>query len=164
MASADVATSFNEAQIAALANPNLDPLLPNSAAWRAAELPSANGFGSARGLARLYGALGSGGTLDGKRILGADAIAQATALRIDAPVMVMGIEARWAAGFLRNVHGIYGPSEAAFGHSGWGGSFAFADPGRRLAIAYVMNRLGQQLIGDPRTMALIGAAYAGVTR
>ncbi len=41
----------------------IDPLLPNSPGWRAAEIPSANGFATATGLARLYGALAHGGVL-----------------------------------------------------------------------------------------------------
>lgn len=36
-------------------------------------------------------------------------------------------------------------------------SFAFADPGRRLGVSYVMNRMGQNLVGDPRGLALISA-------
>jgi CubicO group peptidase (beta-lactamase class C family) len=43
------------------------PREPNSRAMRAAEIPSANGVASARGLARLYAALAEGGTLDGDR-------------------------------------------------------------------------------------------------
>ena len=60
------------AQLAALVNPPLDPLVPNSAAWRAAEIPSANGFATARDLARLYGALAGDGILDGRRLVGLD--------------------------------------------------------------------------------------------
>jgi CubicO group peptidase (beta-lactamase class C family) len=67
----------------------------------------------------------------------------------------------WGAGFLRNQGlGIYGPSDHAFGHSGWGGSCAVADPERRLSFAYVMNRQSQHLIGDPRSRRLIDALYA----
>ncbi len=41
----------------------------NSEAWRSAEVPSTNGHGNARALARLYGSLAAGSDLDGVRIL-----------------------------------------------------------------------------------------------
>ena len=40
----------------------------NSAAWREAELPSANAHGSARGVARVYTALAAGGAIGGVRV------------------------------------------------------------------------------------------------
>ncbi len=141
----------------ALANPAFDPTVANGREWRAASLPSANGFANARSLARLYGALAQGGRLDERQLVGAEALVQATAVQIECDDAVLGIRARWAAGFLRNVLGIYGASEAAFGHSGWGGSFAYADPATRTGVAYVMNRMGTLLIGDPRATGLIAA-------
>lgn len=56
----------------------------------------------------------------------------------------------------------YGPTPDAFGHSGWGGSCAFADPARGVSGAYVMNKQGSALIGDPRAVRLIEAAYASL--
>ena len=72
---------------------------------------------------------------------------------------ILGMPARWGCGFLCNVNGIYGPEPRAFGHSGWGGAFAFADPARKLGFAYTMNRMGKDLVGDPRNVALIDAIY-----
>jgi CubicO group peptidase (beta-lactamase class C family) len=57
---------------------------------------------------------------------------------------------------------LYGPGERTLGHSGWGGSCAFADPDRRLSGAYVMNRQSAALIGDARARRLIDAAYASL--
>ena len=50
----------------------------------------------------------------------------------------------------------------AFGHSGWGGSCAFADPSCGVSGAYVMNKQGADLIGDPRPVRLINAAYSAL--
>lgn len=36
------------------------------------------------------------------------------------------------------------------------------DPDRKLALAYTMNRMGTDLVGDPRDVALIAAAYEGM--
>jgi CubicO group peptidase (beta-lactamase class C family) len=58
--------------------------------------------------------------------------------------------------------GLYGPGALSVGHSGWGGSCAFADPERRLSGAYVMNRQSAALIDDPRPGRLIAAAYAAL--
>jgi len=67
----------------------------------------------------------------------------------------------WGAGFMRNeaTHP-WGPGNETFGHSGWGGSCAFADPERKLGGAYVMNRQSTDLLGDHRPRRLIEAAYA----
>ena len=159
-AAADGAVELTPAQFAALANPPVDPLAPNSAAWRAAEIPSANGFATARALANLYGALASDRVCGGTLLMGAEALNAATLPRIVGMDAVLPIPARWGAGFLLNNDSLYGPSAAAFGHSGWGGSFAMADPATGVGIAYVMNRMGTDIVGDPRDQAIIAAVYA----
>ena len=150
------------AQVAALANPVIDPLIPNSDAWRAAEIPSANGFATARGLARLYGALAGSGALGGRQLVSSTTISAATSEQISGIDAVLGIKTSWGCGFLRNTDQVYGPSESSFGHSGWGGSFAMGDPARNMGLAYTMNRMGNHLIGDPRNVALIDAVYASL--
>lgn len=149
-----LSAELNESQLAAYTNPAVDPLVPNTAAWRACELVSANGFSNARSLARLFGELAAGG------LLSPATLAEATRERISGVDEVLGVRARWGAGFLLNTDGLYGPEPSAFGHSGWGGSFVVVDPARRMAIAYAMNRMGTDLVGDPRDEALIAAAYA----
>jgi CubicO group peptidase (beta-lactamase class C family) len=42
-------------------NPRVNPTQPNERAWRAAEIPGANGHGDELGLARIYGTLARGG-------------------------------------------------------------------------------------------------------
>lgn len=157
LSSTDANPVPSRAQQAALANPVLDPLWSNTRAWRLAPIPSVNGFANAASLALLYGAMANGGALNGRRLLGADSISAASRQLIEGADAVLGLHARWAAGFLLNVHDVYGDQASAYGHSGWGGSFAFADPERRLGVSYVMNAMGHNLVGDPRGMALIAA-------
>jgi CubicO group peptidase (beta-lactamase class C family) len=129
--------------------------------WRRAEIPSANGHATAQSLARLMGALAGEGRLDGRLLLSPAVIMEATRERIRGQDRVLPFEIGWGAGFMRNApRYIYGPGENSFGHSGWGGSCAFADPDRRLSGAYVMNKQSPELIGDPRPVRLIQAAYA----
>jgi CubicO group peptidase (beta-lactamase class C family) len=156
LATSNMTTDLNPSQAAAYLNPVIEPLLPNTAAWRACELSSANGFSNARSLARLFGAVAVG------RLLRSSALAQATTEQISGVDEVLGVPARWGAGFLLNTDGLYGPQETAFGHSGWGGSFVLVDPVKRISIAYAMNRMGTDLVGDPRDVALIAAAYEGL--
>jgi CubicO group peptidase (beta-lactamase class C family) len=132
-----------------------------TADWRRVEIPSANGHATAPALARLMGALASGGSLDGISILSPAALELARAERIVGRDLVLPFDISWGAGFMRNTPNFfYGPSPDAFGHSGWGGSCAFADPARGVSGAYVMNRQGSDLIGDPRAVRLIQAAYS----
>lgn len=57
------------AALAALANPVVGASEANTAEWRAAEIPAANGHGTARAVAALYGIFAGRGAYDGHRIL-----------------------------------------------------------------------------------------------
>ena len=105
----------------ALVNPQLSPEAPNTRAWRAAEIPAANGQASAMGLARLYGALANGGELDGVRLMKPETIGRMTtaATSDGRKDMFLGFVDGWAMGMLLNKPGVYGAIPRAFGHSGW---------------------------------------------
>jgi CubicO group peptidase (beta-lactamase class C family) len=143
-----------------VSNPVPNAAAANHAAWRAAELPAVNVHASADGLARLYGALADGARLGGTTLMSARALAAMVRPR-GAPRDEMLGARQWAAGVALNLGGLYGPRPDAFGHSGWGGSFGCADPASRRGIAYIANRMGSALNGDPRARA-IAALAAGV--
>ncbi len=129
-------------------------------AWRRAEFPAANGHATAEALARLMAVMAGGGVLAGERLLSPEVVALASAERIRGDDLVLPFALSWAAGLMRNPpNTVFGPGERSVGHYGWGGACAFADPDRRLSGAYVMNRQSSHLIGDPRAMRLIEAAY-----
>ena len=153
----------NEATRAAFLTPWSSPAGRGQADWRRMEIPSANGHCTAEALARLMGALANDGSLDGGDILSPALIAEASRQRIRGQDLVLPFEMSWGAGFMRNevVHP-WGPGAQTFGHSGWGGSCAFADPERRLAGAYVMNKQSTDLLGDRRPRRLIEAAYSAL--
>lgn len=133
------------------------------AEWRRAEIPSANGHATAESLARLMGALAGSGELDDVHILKPETVAAMSASRWIGEDLVLPFTLSWGAGVMRNPpNGFYGPGMNTFGHSGWGGSCAFADPDWGVAGAYVMNRQDVHLMGDPRSRRLINAAYAVV--
>jgi CubicO group peptidase (beta-lactamase class C family) len=132
----------------------------NSPEWRAAEIPAGNGHGDALSLARLYGGLACGGTLDGVHLLSPAAIRRATTEQAFGKDAVIGFPMRWGLGFmLRHDMLPLGPNDGTFGHAGAGGSIAFADPTARVGFAYVMNQMQGGTTGDPRGFRLIGALY-----
>ncbi len=132
----------------------------SSAEWRRMEIPSTNGHATAAALARLMAALARGGSLDGVRVLSAEGVAAMARARICGDDLVLKTYTCWGAGVMRNEGRLaYGPGLQTFGHSGWGGACAFADPERRVAAAYVMNRQSSDLVGDPRPKRLIAEVY-----
>jgi CubicO group peptidase (beta-lactamase class C family) len=111
-------------------------------------LPSSGGIANARSLARMYAALGAGGALDGVRLLRPGSIAAAV---VPHTALVDGQreEVNFALGY--RVGGTYfsypsllralSTRSTVFGHSGAGGTMAFADPVRRFAFAMTKNLL-----------------------
>ena len=113
----------------------------NTRAWRAAEVPSTNGHGNARGVARIYSALAGDGTVVGVHILSPKTIARAIEPQVDGEDVVLQRPTRFGLGFQLTMPARpLGPSPRAFGHFGAGGSLGFADPDTHVAFAYAMNQ------------------------
>ncbi len=142
-------------------NPVMETGAVNSRAWRAAEIPAANGTGTARGLARIYGALAREGELDGVHVLSPAQIERAnTEQSFGRDEVLSPLHTRFGLGFFMTQPMIpFGPNKRSFGHPGAGGSIAFADPDARLGIAYVMNQMQVGLAGDARGFRLIAEVY-----
>jgi CubicO group peptidase (beta-lactamase class C family) len=144
------------AAMAALLNPSLTGDEANEADWRMAELPAANGHGTAQALVTVFGTL-----VDGSNLLISEKTLRAACVgqgRYDD--LVLGVPLEFGLGFgLSGRDGHYGPNPAAFGHDGFGGSAVGADPENGVAFAYVMNRMGMNLVDDPRKMAVIDGIY-----
>jgi CubicO group peptidase (beta-lactamase class C family) len=121
----------------------------------AAEIPAGNAITDARSLARMYAACV--GPVDGVRLLEPETMAAAGEQHSAGPDRVLLIDTRFGLGFMLDSSycPMLGPS--SFGHPGFGGSLAFADPDRQVGFGYVMNQLQQGLSADPRTLPLIDA-------
>jgi CubicO group peptidase (beta-lactamase class C family) len=145
-------------------NPPFVPELVNTRAWRATEIPAANGHGNARAVARLYGALARGGELDGVRLLRAATLVRATHEWCRGTCLVTGVPCRLGLGFaLALPEWPLGPGAHSFGHPGAGGSLGFADPDARLGFGYTPNRMEPGFaMKPPRLMALVDAVYASL--
>lgn len=128
---------------------------------RRVEFPSANGIGTARAIAAMYGDLATGGRRLGiTRHTMAELIAPAREPSGGLVDKVCKLQTRYSFGFVRPCPGFsFGSSSASFGNPGAGGSFGFADPDARLGYAYVMNRMGFHIFDDPREKALRDACY-----
>jgi CubicO group peptidase (beta-lactamase class C family) len=154
----------------------------NSRAWRAAEIPAANGHATADGVARPYAALARGGTLDGVEVLRAETIEAAIVRQhpsgdaetapADAgaqvgargPAGITGLP--FALGFMltgdfirMRAGGADAPGTAMFGHPGAGGSIGAADPIAKIGFGYVMNQMQAGMVGGAHGFNLIAAVY-----
>ncbi|MEU6709299.1 serine hydrolase domain-containing protein [Streptomyces wuyuanensis] len=106
---------------------------------QAAELPSSNGIGTAQALARMYAALI--GDVDGVRLLAPETLASATGEQASGKDQVLMFPSRFSTGYMLPTEGNLMTGPNAFGHTGRGGSLAFADPERGIAFGYVMNHI-----------------------
>lgn len=120
-----------------------------------AQIPAAGGVTNARGLARMYAALV--GEVDGVRLLDEPTLNAAIEPQVEGPDSVLVFPIPFALGFMR--HSDMSPfiGHRSFGHYGAGGSVGMADPDRRIAVGYVMNKMHFGLAGDPRTAGLLAA-------
>jgi CubicO group peptidase (beta-lactamase class C family) len=135
----------------------------NTREWRGAEIAAANGHGTARALARLYGALACGGEVDGLHVLSAESIRRCYTEQSNGEDAVLLRPSRFSLGFMLPQPGMaHGRNPRNFGHSGAGGSLAYADPDARIGFGYVMNKMRQDLMLDTRAAALVEAMYASL--
>lgn len=121
-----------------------------------APIPAANGTFTARSLGRLYAMLAADGEIDGKRLLSTGTVMQATEVQNTRVDGVVPFPMRWRLGYhlAATTRGIL---KNGFGHFGYGGSGAWGDPDRDLAVAMVTNQVAGTPFGDLR-MLRVGAA------
>jgi CubicO group peptidase (beta-lactamase class C family) len=146
------ATIGRRAKTTPVTSPAIDPMDPRV---YSAEIPSSNGVGTARSIARLYSAL-----IDppaGIELLSRTTLAAATQEQACGLDRTLQAPTRFGLGY-----GL--PSEtfplfgaASFGHGGKGGSLAFADPECHIALGYTPNHLYTGYSRDPRYDNILGA-------
>ena len=132
----------------------------NTAAWRSAEVPSANAHATAAGVARVYAALAGGGAVDGVRVVDSGALNDAVAEQVYGDDLVLQRPSRFGLGFqLTQPERPLGPGPGAFGHFGAGGSVGLCDPDAGVAFGYVTSQMGPRW-RNPRNRALLDAVFA----
>lgn len=144
---------WSEQMIKTFTGPAPDPLIANSAAWRAADIGAANGHTNARALAKILSAISLGGSVDGVQLLKPQTVERIFGTQIEGPDLVLaGHHLRMGLGFGLPSPAIgYIPDGKICFWGGWGGSWESMNPERRTTIAYVMNKMGPGIEGSART-------------
>jgi CubicO group peptidase (beta-lactamase class C family) len=119
------------------------------------EIPAANGVATARGLAKMYGAIANGGRIDGTEFLSKERAAGLTGrpnFRPDRNILV-------PLAFHLGYHSVPFPPGfmPGFGHAGLAGSVGWADPASGLAFGFVHNRLLTPMLLDQVMFAGLAA-------
>jgi CubicO group peptidase (beta-lactamase class C family) len=130
------------------------------------EVPSGGAVGTARAIARAYSVFATGGRELGLRqetldLLAAPAIPPSRGF-YDECMKMSGVA--FSLGFMKPTPTLPFGSASSFGSPGAGGAFGFADPEAGVGYAYVTNRMGTQLSGDSRDVALRKALYASIAK
>jgi CubicO group peptidase (beta-lactamase class C family) len=136
-------------------------VMSRSRAWRAAEIPSGNGYGNARSIARMASALACA-EVDGTRLLAPPTIDKAFQEQCHGTDFILGLPVRWALGFLLASKELpVGSNPRTLFMGGGGGSAVVIDGDARLSFAYVMNHcIASAIEGDDRALSLGRALYA----
>ncbi len=145
--------SFGNPDIAGLPGGNNTPEMLR-AGW-----PALGMVTTARALAGFYRDLLAG------RIIGRTTLRDAVVRRVAGPDRVMFIDSSFGLGFMRPSLAFLTPRagwDSAFGHTGLGGSISLGDIESGLAIAYIPNRMGDEISGGVRAYRLLEAAYGAL--
>ncbi len=150
---------------------------------RARPIVSFGGIASAKSLGKFYSILASGGA----PFFSDRTMRWMTTTLTDGLDRVFQIPTAFSAGFMKSASqgaavssppnqktgrtghrsslgSLFGPSSSSFGHPGAGGSHAFADPENKISFVYVMNQMEQSVLPNAKSLRLVDALYAGVTR
>ena len=130
-----------------------------SAGW-----PAMGGIGTAQALAKFYSMLANGGEWDGKKIVSKRVLSLMEESLVSGEDKVLCLGNAFSAGFMKGRNDLmrrklFGSSKSAYGHSGAGGSHAFADPENRIAFAYTMNQMNYGVLPGPKSIDMVDVIY-----
>ncbi|WP_055405433.1 MULTISPECIES: serine hydrolase domain-containing protein [unclassified Mycobacterium] len=125
--------------------PGITSLVQGDMALLDSEIPAVNAVVTARGLAKMYGALTNGGNIDGQRFLSEELVASLTGRRSLRPDLNVFFPMSFHLGY----HGSPVPGLLrGFGHAGLGGTIGWADPVTKSSFGFVHNRLLTPMVAD----------------
>ena len=144
-------------------NPNIETVDFNSRAWRSAEIPSGNGHGNARSIAKVGSILACGGMYDKKKILSRSTVEEVIEPQISGrDVIMLYRPAKFGLGIgLLDDKFFLGPR--SFGWGGAGGALCVMDIEKKLSIGYAMNKMHMKG-EDPRTGPIFKAVWDVVNK
>ena len=132
----------------------------NTEDWQIAEVPSMNGHGNAKSIAKIYDIFVNDLTLEKNLLLTKSSIKKClteSVSRVDQSLMM---PIRWSeVGLILRGGWLFGKNKESFGHNGWGGSLGFADPILGIGVAYTTNKINQTMGSDFRIINLLKEFY-----
>ena len=140
-----------------------NPNFANTAEWRKAEIPAANGHGTASSLALLYGILSTGGARDGFQVLKSETIDLLRTVHSNGPDLVLfGLNYKFGLGHMVNAP--FTPiglnkNRNMFGHTGIGGSVVFGDVEKGIGFSFFNNQQHKDLALYETANKLTKAVY-----
>jgi CubicO group peptidase (beta-lactamase class C family) len=150
-----ISSDFN-----AFNNPEHEINFYNKENWQTAEIPSMNGHGNARSIAKIYDIFVNDLILEKNILLSKSSIKKClteTTSRIDESLM---LPIRWSkVGLILRGGWLFGNNKESFGHNGWGGSLGFADPMLRIGVSYTTNKINHTMASDQRIINLLKEFY-----
>ena len=148
------------AEFNAFNNPEHEINFYNNENWQTAEVPSMNGHGNARSIAKIYDIFVNDLILEKNILLSKSSIKKClteSISRIDESLM---LPIRWSqVGLILRGGWLFGKNKESFGHNGWGGSLGFADPILGIGVAYTTNKINPTMASDQRIINLLKKFY-----
>ena len=148
------------AEFNAFNNPEHEINFYNKENWQVAEVPSMNGHGNAKSIAKIYDIFVNDLKLEKNILLSKPSIKKCLTendSRVDESLM---LPIRWSqVGLILRGGWSFGKNKESFGHNGWGGSTGFADPKLGVGIAYVTNNINATMGSDLRIINLLKLFY-----
>jgi CubicO group peptidase (beta-lactamase class C family) len=146
-------TDGTELQINVSTNPQVDPAVVGTRAWRGAEIPAGNGHGNARSVAQVLALLANGGAVGDQQLLSEAGCRRALEVQVEGRDLVLDMPIRWGLGFAVNSGWLPNPNTINWG--GAGGSLAVVDMDAHVTFAYVMNKMAGGTTGGERGIGLL---------
>ncbi|HSR82795.1 MAG TPA: serine hydrolase domain-containing protein [Streptosporangiaceae bacterium] len=147
-----------------MTGPPADANDANTPGWRRADIGAANGHGNARSVARILSVVSRGGEVDGVRLLRPETIDLIFREQAKGLDVVLGVPLRFGIGYGLPLLEIlpYVPDEKICFWGGWGGSLIIMDVGRKMTIAYMMNKMGAGIVGSERSEKYVASVYGSL--
>lgn len=131
--------------------------------WRQAEIGAANGHGNARSVAKVQSVVANGGEVNGVRLLSPETIDRIFDEQSNGVDQVLFSNIRFGIGYALQADAFPAMPEGRLCFwGGWGGSVVINDLDRRMTIAYMMNKMQGDVLGNQTAAGFVERMYSAV--